>query len=162
MSAVKWNETGRVWEEDHGLLDDEQVALCKRADVGETLGSPVPTRMISNGEYMPAPQTPQQKQVEARIAELAKEHFAGMSVQTVVKQSRGPIASDIVEVAKEQNADMIVIATHGRTGFQRFMLGSIAEKVIQYAAFPVLVVPIAHRNEKGEGPEQDKGPQGKA
>jgi hypothetical protein len=71
MSAVKWNETGRAWEEDHGLLDDEQVELCERADVGETLGSPVPTRMISNGEYMPAPQTAKQKQVEARIAELA-------------------------------------------------------------------------------------------
>jgi hypothetical protein len=71
MSAVKWNETGRVWEEDHGLLDDDQVELCQRADVGETLGSPVPTRMISNGEYMPAPQTAKQKQVEARIAELA-------------------------------------------------------------------------------------------
>jgi hypothetical protein len=71
MSAVKWNETGRAWEEDHGLLEDEQVELCERADVGETLGSPVPTRMISNGEYMPAPQTAKQKQVEARIAELA-------------------------------------------------------------------------------------------
>jgi hypothetical protein len=71
MSAVKWNETGRVWEEDHGLLDDEQVELCRRADVGEMLGSPVPTRMISNGEYMPAPQTEKQKKVETRIAELA-------------------------------------------------------------------------------------------
>jgi hypothetical protein len=71
MSDVKWNETSRVWEEDHGLLDDEQVALCKRADIGETLSSPVPTRMVSNGEYMPAPQTEKQKRVEARIAELA-------------------------------------------------------------------------------------------
>jgi hypothetical protein len=72
MSAVKWNETGRVWEEDHGLLEDEQVAKCERADVGETLGSPVPTRMISNGEYMPAPQTAKQKEVESRIADLAE------------------------------------------------------------------------------------------
>ena len=64
MAAEKWNEAGRVWEEDHGLLDDEQVAKCERADVGEPLRSPVPTRMISNGEYMPAPQTEKQKQVE--------------------------------------------------------------------------------------------------
>ncbi len=34
MAAKKWNEAGRVWEEDHGLLDDEQVAKCERADVG--------------------------------------------------------------------------------------------------------------------------------
>src|SRR5262245_31064603 len=71
MARETWNETGRVWEEDHGLLDDEQVGQCDRADVGETLGSPVPTRMISNGEYMPAGQTRQQKQVEARLTELA-------------------------------------------------------------------------------------------
>src|SRR3989441_6855456 len=66
-----WNEAGRVWEEDHGLLDAEQVARCERADVAEPLRSPIPTRMISNGEYMPVPQTEQQKRVEARIEELA-------------------------------------------------------------------------------------------
>ncbi|HZN33417.1 MAG TPA: twin-arginine translocation signal domain-containing protein, partial [Pirellulaceae bacterium] len=71
MAAEKWDETGRVWEEDHGLLDEEQVAVCRRADVAEP-PSPVPTRMISNGEYMPAPQTRQQKQVESRVGELAE------------------------------------------------------------------------------------------
>jgi hypothetical protein len=70
MSRAKWNETGRVWEEDHGLLDEEQVAQCERADVAEPR-SPVPTRMISNGEYMPLPQTQRQKQVESRLTELA-------------------------------------------------------------------------------------------
>src|SRR5262245_27148899 len=72
MSIQPWNETGRVWEEDHGLLDDEQVALCQRADVAEP-HSPVPTRMISNGEYMPAPQTDKQRRVESRLAELAEQ-----------------------------------------------------------------------------------------
>jgi hypothetical protein len=71
MSAQKWNETGRVWEPDHGLLDDAQVARCRRADIGETFAGPMPTRMISNGEYMPVPQTARQKQVEIRAGELA-------------------------------------------------------------------------------------------
>jgi hypothetical protein len=73
MSLEKWNESGRVWEEDHGLLDAEQVSKCARADVAEPLRFPVPTRMISNGEYMPVPQTDQQKRVEARLTELADE-----------------------------------------------------------------------------------------
>ncbi len=73
MSVEKWNESGRVWEEDHGLLDAEQVTKCERADVAEPFRSPVPTRMISNGEYMPMPQTAKQKRVEARIKELADE-----------------------------------------------------------------------------------------
>jgi uncharacterized protein len=71
MAADRWNETGRVWHSDHGLLDDEQIAQCVRADEADLFPSPVPTRMISNGEYMPAAQTVRQKQVETRIAELA-------------------------------------------------------------------------------------------
>jgi hypothetical protein len=73
MPVTQWNELDRVWEEDHGLLDEEQVAQCARADVAEPLRAPVPTRMISNGEYMPVPQTAQQKRVEARLEELADE-----------------------------------------------------------------------------------------
>ena len=49
----EWNEAGRVWEDDHGMLDEEQVAQCERADIAEPLRAPIPTRMISNGEYMP-------------------------------------------------------------------------------------------------------------
>jgi uncharacterized protein len=72
MSTTKWNEEGKVWEEDHGLLDAEQVSHCARADISETLQSPIPTRMVSNGEYMPVQQTEKQRQVEARIQELAE------------------------------------------------------------------------------------------
>jgi hypothetical protein len=72
MAIDKWNEEGRVWEPDHGWLDDGQVAKCARADEDEAFRSPVPTRMISNGEYMPAEQTEKQKRVEARIQELAE------------------------------------------------------------------------------------------
>src|SRR4051812_7412756 len=73
MPVEPWNESGRAWEEDHGLLDADQVARCERADVAEPLRSPVPTRMVSNGEYLPAPQTDAQKRVEARVEELADE-----------------------------------------------------------------------------------------
>ena len=69
---VDWNEDGKIWEEDHGLLDEEQVALCARADVAEPLRSPIPTRMVSNGEYMPVAQTAEQRNVEARIQELSE------------------------------------------------------------------------------------------
>ena len=70
MDVNKWNESDRIWDDDYGLLDKEQVAKCKRADVAEPLRSPIPTRMISNGEYMPVPQTEKQKRVESRIEEL--------------------------------------------------------------------------------------------
>src|SRR5262245_47180906 len=73
MRVARWEDVGSVWEEHHGLLDDEQLARCERADVAGPVRSPVPTRMISNGEYMPAPQTVRQKRVEARVEELADE-----------------------------------------------------------------------------------------
>ena len=49
-------------------LSDEQLAKLARADHVVDLHSPVPTRMISNGEHMPIPQTAEQKRVEQRIA----------------------------------------------------------------------------------------------
>ena len=73
MPSKKWNETGRIWEDDHGLLDDDQVEKCARADKADPFRSPIPTRMVSNGEYMPIPQTGAQKQVEARIKDLAEQ-----------------------------------------------------------------------------------------
>ena len=47
---------------------------------------------------------------------------------------------EIVKTAKTFNADLIIIATHGRTGFKRAILGSTAERVVQHAPCPVLVV----------------------
>src|ERR1700740_2062698 len=57
--------------EEDAWLDDEQLEQCSPAEA-EPFQSPVPTRMISNGEYMPQPQTRQQQHVEYRIKELAE------------------------------------------------------------------------------------------
>ena len=46
---------------------------------------------------------------------------------------------EIVDYAKKNNIDLIVIASHGRTGLNRFLLGSVAEKVVRLAQCPVLV-----------------------
>ena len=46
----------------------------------------------------------------------------------------------IVDFSQEQNADLIVIPTHGRRGISRFMLGSVTERVIRFAPCPVLVL----------------------
>src|SRR5262245_53130894 len=95
MPVEPWNESGRVWEEDHGLLDPEQVAKCARADVADSFRSPVPTRMISNGEYMPVPQTDRQKPAEARVEELADEasHRLGISRRQFLAGSGGMAAA---------------------------------------------------------------------
>src|SRR5438552_9920931 len=90
-----WNEDGRVWEEDHGLLDAKQVSQCERGVVAESVRSPIPKRIISNGEYMPVPQTEQQRRVEARIEELAAtaSDKLGISRRAFLRSSGGMAAT---------------------------------------------------------------------
>ena len=57
-----------------------------------------------------------------------------------VEVAAGNPADAIVRVAKERGADLIVMGTHGRTGLQHVLLGSVAEKVVRLAGCPVLTV----------------------
>jgi nucleotide-binding universal stress UspA family protein len=52
----------------------------------------------------------------------------------------GSPSAEIVKAAREWPADLIVIGSHGRSGFQRALLGSVAEEVMRHASCPVLVV----------------------
>ena len=71
-----------------------------------------------------------------KIAEC--EECAGIDVEEVIVH--GDAASEIVRVARERNADLIVISSHGRTGLGRILFGSTAESVVRHAPCPVLVV----------------------
>src|SRR6185436_18107819 len=62
----------KSFEDEESLLSDEQLSRCSRAYEDQKPQAPVPTRMVSNGEYMPAPQTERQRRVEARIEELSE------------------------------------------------------------------------------------------
>lgn len=53
---------------------------------------------------------------------------------------QGRIAEVIVDEAKKWSADLLVIGTHGRRGFSRFFLGSVAENITRIATIPVLLV----------------------
>jgi len=57
--------------ENDAWLSDEQLAQCAPADVADVNRIPIPTQIVSNGEYMPARQTDKQQRVEARTLELA-------------------------------------------------------------------------------------------
>jgi len=52
----------------------------------------------------------------------------------------GSAANVIVDSASKEEADLIVIATNGETGLQRFVFGSVAEKVVRLATCPVLTI----------------------
>ena len=82
--------------EEDAWLSDEQLAKCGPAE-SEPFQGPVPTRMISNGEYMPHPQTEKQKHVEQRVKELA-DHASkklGISRRRFLEGTGGMAASFI-------------------------------------------------------------------
>jgi nucleotide-binding universal stress UspA family protein len=73
-------------------------------------------------------------------------------VQHVLLQ--GDPAAEIVRYGKEAAMDLIVIGTHGRTGLDRLLLGSVAEKVLRDAACSVFVVKLPRRTPGGEKPDE--------
>jgi universal stress protein A len=54
----------------------------------------------------------------------------------------GDAADEIVRTAKAESVDLIVISTHGATGWRHLIFGSVAEKVIRLSDRPVLVIPV--------------------
>ena len=58
---------------------------------------------------------------------------------TLLRSEDSSAAQEIVRVAAEQNADLIVVGSHGRAGVARLMLGSVAAKVVASSPIPVLV-----------------------
>lgn len=64
----------------------------------------------------------------------------------------GDAATEICSVARDVGADLIVLGTHGRTGFERLVMGSVAEHVVRQSACPVLTVskPLATAAVKGD------------
>jgi nucleotide-binding universal stress UspA family protein len=67
---------------------------------------------------------------------------AGMESREVILSAQdGDPATNIVDHALETAADLVVMGTHGRSGFERLLIGSVAEKVVRKAPCPVLLVP---------------------
>lgn len=69
-------------------------------------------------------------------ADIARE--AGVSVSTHARQ--GDPADAILDVAEEQNADLVIVGNKGMTGAKRFLLGSVPNKVSHHAPCSVLIV----------------------
>jgi len=62
----------------------------------------------------------------------------GMTCEILHVQNRFP-AEGIVETAKEKGCDLIVLASHGRRGLRRLILGSVANEVVTHSTIPVLI-----------------------
>ncbi|CUU02407.1 MAG: universal stress protein [Fimbriimonadales bacterium] len=90
--------------------------------------------------------------VEIPLYEMELKEAAERSMQEVMEQRIpkhlttfatvvwGDPADEIIAYQKEKGIDLIVIATHGRSGWKRFVFGSVTEKVVRYPTCPVLTI----------------------
>ncbi len=77
-----------------------------------------------------------------KVKELTHNLSEDTNLKIIPVLRKGINYEQIISYSKEIDADLIVIATHGRTGVLYTLLGSVAEKVIQFAKCPVLVVKL--------------------
>ena len=93
------------------------------------------------GMYVPAPELTADIIADARRAlDEIKMRWAAKGVSVDVAWVAGTAAPEIVGYAREHDFDLIVVGSHGRRGFRRFVLGSVAETVVRTADRPVLTV----------------------
>ena len=102
---------------------------------------PIPT-LPSDPHYnfeVPAYQDALRENAERQLNEtIARQVSKDVEARALI--SHGDPAREIVRIAKDEDVDMIVIATHGLTGWQHIVFGSVAEKVVRIAECPVLTV----------------------
>jgi nucleotide-binding universal stress UspA family protein len=99
---------------------------------------PDPNYVFEVPEYERALHSDAERQLKALKEELTHRE---LSVRTIV--GHGDPGTEIVRVARSEEVDVIVLATHGSTGWRHAMFGSVAEKVVRLAQRPVLTVPAA-------------------
>jgi nucleotide-binding universal stress UspA family protein len=101
---------------------------------------------VSEGLFYEAPNTSGRMRAAAaeKLAELAERFGAQVPIETDIVE--GIAWDEIVGAAKNFEADMIVLGTHGRQGVARGLLGSVAERVVRSASVPVMTVraDVAH------------------
>jgi nucleotide-binding universal stress UspA family protein len=85
-----------------------------------------------------------QKDLEQELDDDYKERYIkkiGGAVRFEAVTKSGREDEEIIEFAKKEKVDIIVVGTHGRTGIEHVFFGSVAEKVLRHSPFPIFVIP---------------------
>jgi len=85
----------------------------------------------------------QKKETETYLASLQERfHANGIEVQTLI--GHGLVVKAIIDTAKRENADLVAMASHGRSGLSRAFYGSVAAGVLQGIDRPLLIIRSRH------------------
>jgi nucleotide-binding universal stress UspA family protein len=122
-------------ESEKALPYAEQIALAHGAEV--VLSYIIDRPSHSAGQ--PSDKETAEQEAAAHLAKLEERlHAAGVRTRSIIEH--GPTAATLLDREKAEQPDLLVIATHGRTGLARFRLGSVADRMVREGTAPVLVV----------------------
>jgi nucleotide-binding universal stress UspA family protein len=133
-----------------------QMATALARDYGAQLlvvhVAPVPAAVYGFGEGVMPPHTEVEQEVRQELDQI---QAPDPSVRISHRLEQGDPVSEILKVADETHADLIVMGTHGRRGLQRLVMGSVAELIVRRASCPVLTVrsPLAEKELVGAAAE---------
>ena len=130
------------------LSDQSELVLNHAVALAESYTAPLDLLHVVEEAAYPNvygldPLTPSLPPVQDRAREALETLASNVELRTDpvnVHVLAGNAARDIVEFAEDNAADLIVMATHGRTGLERFLIGSVAEKVVRRAPCPVFTI----------------------
>jgi nucleotide-binding universal stress UspA family protein len=105
-------------------------------------------QMVYPGDWMYPPLAASDFAAEKReqMIERLRALDAGSGVRTHHVVRLGRAWQEVIEIAREQKSDLIILATHGYTGLKHVLLGSVAEKIVRHAPCPVLSVRADERD----------------
>ncbi|MBL8751375.1 MAG: universal stress protein [Planctomycetes bacterium] len=101
----------------------------------------VPFEPSGGGLMAVYPDRRQVKQDWENALSAAKKEFGDASCKSAVVLDAMDVPRAIVEFAQREKADYIAMATHGRSGLRRLLLGSVAEQVLRHSHVPVVLYP---------------------
>jgi nucleotide-binding universal stress UspA family protein len=106
---------------------------------------PATVSIFKEGQYEQELHRDAERHLNELVAKLASKNIHAEAVVGTANV----VPMEIIRIAESRQADLIVIATHGATGWNRFAFGSVAEKVVHLAPCPVLMLPAHHEAKTG-------------
>ncbi|MFQ6113797.1 MAG: universal stress protein [bacterium] len=138
LVPVDFSENSRIaldWAMAFADKLDADVVLFHAFEMPDVMKEPAQKHMLLNKDMIGRAKEEVVKELQA----FADKHDEDR-ITLAPEIGEGKPFGEIIKVAKNYNVDLIVMGTHGRTGLQSMLIGSVAEKVVRKAPCPVLTV----------------------
>ena len=132
--------------ESSDLVIKKGIELAIKMEASVILSSVIPMYVDYLQSQMSMVPTPwdeiytAQKEAAIKELKLVQDKFPNIPIEIYVEV--GNAKDVVIDKAKKEKVDYIVVGTHGRTGFSHVVMGSTAEYIVRHATMPVMVVPM--------------------